>query len=233
MDHLSRLEQALGHRFASHELLNRALTHPSIIGTGAVTAAQAYERLEFLGDRVLGLIVAELLLRRFPNETEGDIAKRHAMLVRRQTLADVARNIDLGSMIRAVPGEGASDAGMVENKSILADACEAVIAALYRDGGLEAASKFIAAHWEPLIETASAPPQDAKTQLQEWAQKRALPLPQYRVVERTGPDHQPRFVIEVALKDHEPARAEGGSKQRAEQAAAQALLDRIVTGEGR
>ena len=200
----------------------RALTHPSVIGTGAVTAAQAYERLEFLGDRVLGLVVAELLLERFPDEAEGDIAKRHAMLVRAQTLAQIARQIELDRHVRMVSSGG--DGSALVNRSILSDACEAVIAALYLDGGLSVARDFITRLWSSEIDRAGAPPQDAKTMLQERVQKQGLPLPQYRVIERSGPDHQPQFTVEVDVRDQSPCRASGSSKQRAEQAAATAML---------
>ncbi|MEM6903553.1 MAG: ribonuclease III [Pseudomonadota bacterium] len=218
----------LGHRFTDPAILNQALTHPSIIGTGAVTAEQAYERLEFLGDRVLGLVVAELLLEAFPTEREGDIAKRHSMLVRRETLAKVAASIELGRYIEATPGE-AND-GVVVNEAILSDACEAVIAALYIDGGLEAARQFITRHWQALVLAAEEPPQDAKTQLQELMQSQGRPLPQYRLADRQGPDHAPVFTIEAIIKDQAPVTATGPSKQKAEQAAAAAMLKAIGNG---
>lgn len=222
------LNAALGHSFKDPAVLTQALTHPSIIGTGAVTAEQAYERLEFLGDRVLGLVVAELLLEAFPTEREGDIAKRHSMLVRRETLAQVAAGIDLGHHIEATPGE-AND-GVVVNQAILSDACEAVIAALYIDGGLDAARQFITRHWQELVTAAVEPPQDAKTQLQELMQSQGRPLPQYRLADRQGPDHAPVFTIEVVIKDQAPVSATGPSKQKAEQAAAAAMLKAIGHG---
>jgi ribonuclease-3 len=148
----------------------------------------SYERLEFLGDRVLGLIIAKLLFQRFPAEPEGDLARRLAALVRKETLA-----------------------GGAENPSVLADACEAVIGALYLDGGLAAAERFVLSYWTPFLEAEDTPPQDAKTALQEWAQGRALPLPAYREVARNGPPHEPHFTVEVRVEGHEPARAQGAA----------------------
>ncbi|MBV6632771.1 MAG: ribonuclease III [Alphaproteobacteria bacterium] len=219
------LTNVLGHTFNDPTILTQALTHPSIIGTGAVTAEQAYERLEFLGDRVLGLVVAELLLEAFPTEREGDIAKRHSMLVRRETLAEVAAGIDLGHHIQATPGE--VNDGVVVNQAILSDACEAVIAALYLDGGLEAARQFITRYWRDQVLAAEQPPQDAKTELQELMQSKGQPLPQYRLADRQGPDHAPVFTIEVTVKGQAPVSATGPSKQKAEQAAAGAMLKEI------
>jgi ribonuclease-3 len=222
------LADRLGHRFARPELLVRALTHPSAAhrrGAGE----DSYERLEFLGDRVLGLIVADLLLRRFPEENEGELALRHAGLVRRETLAKIAEELDLGSHVRLAKGEEA--AGERGNPAIQADACEAVIGAVYLDGGLDAARDLVESLWTPLLEAVLVPPQDAKTALQEWAQGRGLPLPDYREVGRSGPDHGPVFTVEVAVQGHPPAAGEGRSKRLAEQAAAGLLMSRIKAAE--
>jgi ribonuclease-3 len=215
----------LQHEFARPELLRRALTHPSLAGGGA----RSYERLEFLGDRVLGLVVAEMLFRRFAEEPEGDLAKRHAMLVRRETLALVARELDLGPLLELSPGE--EDSGGRANPAILADACEAVFGALYLDGGIEAARRVIVEHWTALLELDATPPQDSKTALQEWAQARGLPLPAYRVAGQSGPPHDPRFVVQVAVEGQAAASGEGGSKRAAEQAAAGTLLARLQGAE--
>jgi ribonuclease-3 len=215
----------LQHEFARPELLRRALTHPSLAGGGA----RSYERLEFLGDRVLGLVVAEMLFRRFAEEPEGDLAKRHAMLVRRETLALVARELDLGPLLELSPGE--EDSGGRANPAILADACEAVFGALYLDGGIEAARRVIVEHWTALLELDATPPQDNKTALQEWAQARGLPLPAYRVAGQSGPPHDPRFVVQVAVEGQAAASGEGGSKRAAEQAAAGTLLARLQGAE--
>ncbi len=222
---LTALQDALGHQFENTELLTQALTHPSVIGTGAITALQAYERLEFLGDRVLGLVVAEMLLTAFPEEREGDIAKRHSMLVRRDTLAAIAAELGLGDLIEATPAESGQSQQTVTNKSILADALEAVIAALYTDAGLEKARRFIEQQWMPALNASALPPQDAKTRLQEWVQRLSKPLPKYRVVERSGPDHAPVFTIEVSVADLPATTATGSSKQKAEQAAATAMIE--------
>ena len=221
---LDTLSDRLGHRFSRPELLAQALTHPSAAGRGA--SARSYERLEFLGDRVLGLVVADVLLGRFPRESEGALAMRLAGLVRRETLAEVARDLRLDEHLRLAKGEEA--AGERDNDAILADACEAVIGALYLDGGLEAARALIETLWAPLVEAARKPPQDAKTALQEWAQGRGLPLPKYRELARTGPAHDPHFTVEVRVKGQDPECGEGGSKRTAERAAAERLIARLA-----
>ncbi len=217
----SGLAERLGHGFARPELLARALTHPSAAHRqGGID--DSYERLEFLGDRVLGLIVADLLMARFPREPEGALALRHAELVRRETLAEVAAEIGLDRYLRLAKGEEA--AGERQNPALLANACEAVIGALYLDGGLVVAWAFVERLWGARLAADARPPQDAKTALQEWAQARALGLPKYREVGREGPAHEPHFMIEVAVEGQETARGEGRSKRLAEQAAATRLL---------
>lgn len=210
-DDLAALETALGHRFADRGLLGLALTHASA-GSSRLGDNQ---RLEFLGDRVLSLIVADILYHRFPREEEGAMARRHAALVRQEALTEVARRYGLDRHL-GVGGAGA-----------LADACEAVIAAIYLDGGLEAARRFIAAAWEDLVAADLRPPRDPKTALQEWAQARGQPLPRYVIVSREGPDHEPLFTITVTLKDGRQATASGANKRAAETAAAAALLGQI------
>jgi len=220
-DAIGRLEQALGHRFSDPALLDEALTHSSV-GSVGDRQRRTNERLEFLGDRVLGLVVADMLFERFPDEEEGALARRHASLVRRDALARVADEIDLAECIRLSRGE--EDTGGRRNPGLLADACEAVIAALYLDGGIDAAAKFIRAEWDPLVAEDARPPKDAKTELQEWAQARGLALPSYREVDRKGPAHAPVFRVEVSVADRAPASASGPSKRAAEQAAAEAML---------
>jgi ribonuclease-3 len=215
------LAEALGHGFRQKALLRKALTHPS----AADSAFASYERLEFLGDRVLGLVVADMLFARFPNEPEGALAKRLAALVRRETLAEVAATMGLSAHLILARAE--QEAGEAQNPALLADACEAVIAALYLDGGFEVARRFIEHYWTPLLEADLKPPQDPKTALQEWAQGRGLALPVYRELLREGPAHQPRFTVEVSVAGAEPARGEGLSKRLAEQAAAKLLLARL------
>lgn len=216
------LEQALGHRFTRPGLLGLALTHSSAARDGP-----SNQRLEFLGDRVLGLVVAETLYERFPDEEEGALAPRLAALVRRDALVRVALDIGLG--LHVVMAQGEEEAGGRDNPGILADTCEAVIAALYLDGGMEPAERFIRRHWLALMEEDSAPPKDCKTELQEWAQGRGrgLALPAYTETGREGPAHAPVFSVQVSLEGIGPAAATGPSKRAAEQAAAAALLERI------
>jgi ribonuclease-3 len=217
MADLAALERLLGHDFADRGLLETALTHPSLVGHGA----SSYERLEFLGDRVLGLSVADLLMERYPRESEGDLARRHALLVDRDSLAHIAASIGLGDWLRMTDGETA--AGTRENASVLSDAMEAVIGAVYRDDGFDTAAAMVRRFWLPFVELPGAPPRDAKTALQEWAQARALPLPSYSTLSRTGPDHAPLFTVEVTVRGYPSVQAEGGSRRAAERAAAAAL----------
>ena len=221
---LAGLQDTLGHRFEKPQILIQALTHSS----STRDRLDANERLEFLGDRVLGLVLAGLLLEAFPDEEEGEIAYRFSALARSESLTRVAGGIGLAPHIELSPGE--EEAGGRQNASILADCCEAVIAALFLDGGLEAAETFIRRHWRPLMDENSAPPKDAKTMLQEWAQAQGLPLPEYKVTKKEGPSHAPRFTIEVTVHEKKPASGRGPSKRAAEQAAAEALLALIDPG---
>ena len=218
MTDVRAVEAILGHRFRNPSVLNAALTHSSL----RKQTRTSYERLEFLGDRVLGLVVADLLLKRFPKEPEGDLAKRQAALIKRDTLADIARSLGLGAHLKMSRGEVQS--GNRDNANMLSDMVEALLAALYLDGGLEVARGFIGPIWDPLIEAAKAPPKDAKTALQEASQARRLGLPSYSLKAQTGPDHSPVFVVEVRVKSKDPAVGEGKSKREAEQAAAAQML---------
>ncbi len=220
---LEELASRLSHRFKRKRLLREALTHPSAAGD----PTQSYERLEFLGDRVLALIISDLLLGRFQKEAEGALARRLSALVRRETLAKVALDIDLGDHLILAKSE--KEAGASENPALLANACEAVIGAIYLDGGLAAARDFVLPLWTPLLEAEQTPPQDAKTALQEWAQGRGLALPEYREVRREGPPHEPVFTVEVSVSGQPPAEGEGRSKRLAEQAAAAQLLAELVS----
>jgi ribonuclease III len=231
------LPQVLGHDFGRPELLAEALTHPSALvperrrGRRAKPPRRGYDRLEFLGDRVLGLVIAELLWRRFESEPEGPLTRRHTHLVRRETLARVAERIGLGRYLVLSRAEAA--AGAAANHGILADACEAVIAAIYLDGGFTAAASFVRRWWEPLIaEMEQGPPRDPKTALQEWAQARGLGLPIYELVATSGPDHAPRFTVAASVANGDSAVATASSKRTAEAGAAAALLDRMA-GEAR
>ncbi len=214
----------LGHDFADPGLLVEALTHPSL----ASPARPDNQRLEFLGDRVLGLAVADALLAADRSAAEGQLAPRFNALVRRETLADVAREIDLGAVLRL--GRSEMQSGGRRKDALLADAMEAVIAAVYRDAGFEAARRLVERLWRHRVAGVEADARDAKTTLQEWAQARGLPPPAYVETGRSGPDHAPRFTIEVRMETGETATARAGSKRQAEQAAAKALLDRLEAG---
>jgi len=217
---VGRLEAVLGHRFGRPTLLIEALTHPSTPQRDAA-ARHGYERLEFLGDRVLDLIVAQLLWERFPDDDEGALTRRQVALVRRETLAAVAREIGLGDFVIVSSGENA--AGVRENTSVLSDVCEAVIAALYLDGGIAPAQRFVERYWKRYFD-ATQPPRDPKTALQEWAQARGLSLPSYAVIETSGPPHRRRFTVTVSVAGDKTGTASGNSKREAETAAAAALL---------
>ena len=183
--------------------------------------------LEFIGDRVLGLLAAEALAERFPKAKEGELAPRLNALVSRETCARVAKVADLGPALRL--SASSSKIGGRETESILAGACEALMAALYQDGGLELARKVFLDLWSEEFDRAGqGRPRDPKTALQEWAQSKGRPLPSYRVLDRTGPDHAPEFTVEVSVKDVDPAIAKGKSRQEAEKAAAKALLERVA-----
>lgn len=215
------LAERLGHEFAAPDILERALTHSSFTA-GRRSAARDYERLEFLGDRVLSLVIADLLYRRYPDASEGELAPRFNALVRKETCAAVATALDLGDHIRL--GSGEATAGGRKKVAILANACEAVIAALYLDGGLDVARAVIERFWAPHLETVAVTPKDAKSALQEWAQSVGLPQPVYEEVGRSGPDHAPVFRVRAAVEGWPPAEGEGASKRIAEQAAAEAFL---------
>jgi len=220
----TNLDELVRHTFAAPELLQAALTHPS---TGGKESRHQYERLEFLGDRVLALSIAELLYKRFPEEDEGALSKRLVGLVRREALAEVAENIGLARHINAATSARA-DSGRAR-ESMLADACEGLLGALYLDGGLEPARAFVHRHWEPLLDAATKPPHDAKTSLQEWLQGRGLSLPTYQIVSREGPAHAPVFTVEVSAENGHSATADGSNKRAAEQAAAARLLAALET----
>ncbi len=215
----------IGHQFRQPDLLMRAVTHASI---SSVTRPDN-QRLEFLGDRVLGLAMAEALLRADPQASEGQLAPRYNALVRKETCADVAREIGLGDVLKL--GRSEMMSGGRRKDALLGDALEAVIAAVYMDAGFEAAQAVVLGLWGDRIAGVEADSRDAKTALQEWAQARGLPPPVYVEQGRTGPDHQPVFTVEVRLENGAVERAAAGTKRQAEQAAAKALLARMETAE--
>jgi ribonuclease-3 len=216
----------LGYRFNDPDLFERALTHASTTG-GTVKKVRDNERLEFLGDRVLGLAIADRLTEAFPTADEGELSRRLHALVRREACAEVAREMGLGEALRLAPGE--SNTGGRDKATVLGDACEALIAAVYRDGGTGAARALIDRFWGPRLHQDAADAKDAKSALQEWAQGQGRGIPQYEVVRRSGPDHAPRFTVQVAVGRADPAVAEGSSRQDAEKAAAAALLQREIS----
>ncbi len=219
---LDQLQTRINYSFKNAELLRIAMTHSSTMDE------LNYERLEFLGDRVLGLIMADLLYHRYPEEREGDLAKRHAALVQGQTLAKVAERIELGSALILSDAERA--AGGAENENMLADGMEALLGAVYLDageGGPSICKDLISRLWDDLMDVMIKPPQDSKTALQEWAQGRGLPLPLYELIGQEGPDHAPEFTMRVTVQGFPPEMAAGTSRRIAEKRAARALLIRL------
>jgi ribonuclease-3 len=216
----------IGHDFRRPELLARAVTHSSL----ATPVRPDNQRLEFLGDRVLGLVMAEALLAADKGASEGQLAPRFNALVRKETCAAVARDLGLGEVLKL--GRSEMMSGGRRKEALLADAMEAVIAAVYLDAGFEAARAVVLALWGGRVGSVEADARDAKTALQEWAQGRGLPPPAYTEMGREGPDHQPLFTVEVRLSSGEAEVAQAGAKRQAEQAAARALLARMEAGNG-
>ncbi len=220
---VAALEARIGHVFADRALIEAALTHVSAVA-GQGGRLNSYQRLEFLGDHVLGLVVSDMLYEAFPKEDEGALSRRLAELVRAETCAEVAEGLRMGEALRVGPSE--VQGGGRTKKPILADVCEAVIGAIYCEQGFVAAYAFIEAQWGERMAHPRRPLRDAKTRLQEWVQGRGLPVPVYREVGREGPDHAPTFRIAVVIEGVEGAEALGASKREAEQAAAAAVLAR-------
>ncbi len=214
------LEEKTGHVFRDLTRLERALTHASAKSRHGTD----YERLEFLGDRVLGLVVAELLFALFPNADEGELSIRLNSLVDAETCAEIADDLELHLLIRK-----GSDVGQLDGKrlsSLRADVVESLIATIYLDGGLEAVRPFIEKHWEPRASALSAGRRDAKTELQEWAHRAGAVQPVYTIIDRSGPDHEPVFLIRLSVPGYQPTESEGQSKRLAERAAAEKMLIR-------
>ena len=217
---MDSLQKIIGYQFKNTELLRLALIHPSIAGK------KNNQRLEFLGDAVIALIVAKIVYSLYPDESEGELARRLASLVRGETLAKVARDIALGEALNVALSEIQS--GGRSNPSNLEDAMEALLGAIYLDGGMEAAEAFAIPIWSTLAKNDISAPKDAKTSLQEWAQARGLPLPKYDIIETTGSAHSPMFIIEVTVKGYAPETASAASKKQAQQQAAEKLLERLT-----
>ncbi len=222
---LALLEAQLDYRFKDISLAERALTHLSATSTAsAANRLDSYQRLEFLGDRVLGLVVADMLYAAHSEAGEGELSIRLAALVRRETCAEVAAQWGVGPHLRL--GVGEAQAGGREKTAILADACESLIGAVFLDGGFKPARALIEKAWAPRMRAIAAPERDAKTALQEWAQARALAAPAYDEVERSGPDHAPKFTVQVSIEGFAPEMGTATSKRAAEQAAAKAFITR-------
>lgn len=213
------LEKLIGHTFNDPILLKTALTHSS------KGAPINYERLEFLGDRVLGLVVAQTLYQKFPTEPEGHLAKRLAALVQGTFLAEIAREMQLGNYIEFSDAEAA--AGGSENENILADVFESLIGALYLDSNFETCDALITKLWADRFDTMEKPPQHPKTQIQEWAQSKGLPLPHYKIIGQSGPDHAPVFDVELKVEGYDPVIAQAPSRQLAEKLAATAFMESL------
>jgi ribonuclease-3 len=217
---LTGLFERLGYAFKNRSLIELALTHAS--ARPSLKPNEDNERLEFLGDRVLGLAIAELLTASFPDASEGELARRFNQLVRAETCAEVAQDWELGKLILMSGGE--ADSGGRGKKTILANACEAVLGAIFIDGGYAAARDIVHRFWAAELSGYGLATPDAKSVLQEWAQGRRLPLPRYIEIAREGPDHAPHFTAEVQIDGVAPERGHGANKRAAEQAAALAML---------
>jgi len=213
------VEAALGHRPKDRTLFERALTHSS-------ATAEDYERLEFLGDRVLGLVIARWLYELFPAEPEGKLSRRLNALVSGETCAEIARELDLGAQVRL--GRQAREDGAADSDNVLGDVVESLIGALYLEAGLEAAAGFIRRAWGDRVSSRDKAPKHPKSTLQEWAAANEKKPPLYELKHRSGPHHAPKFVVEVAINGVGTASAEGLSKQEAETAAAKALLEKLM-----
>ena len=217
------LEARIGSSFRDRLLLKRALTHVSAVKT-STARVETYQRLEFLGDRVLGLAISDMLFSTFPKADEGELSRRLADLVRKETCADVAKDWGAGPLIRF--GGGESLTGATKITTILGDVCEAIIGAVFVDGGFDEARALVSREWGDRMRAPKRPLRDSKTALQEWAQARGLPAPSYTETDRSGPAHAPIFTVNVQVEGFAAIGASGASKRVAEQAAAKAFMER-------
>lgn len=222
---IQAFEARIGYRFKAPELLQRAMTH----GSASSVERPDNQRLEFLGDRVLGLVIAEALMAEDKAAAEGQLAPRFNALVRKEACAGVARVLELGSVLRL--GRSEMQSGGRRKEALLADAMEALIAAVYLDGGFASAKDFVLRHWADRIANVETDARDAKTSLQEWAQAQSMAPPTYALIARQGPDHAPTFEIEAQLASGQTARATASNKRQAEQAAALKLFNEVSDGE--
>ena len=220
---LAALEERIGYKFRTNGLVDQALTHVSALKAGK-PRSETYQRLEFLGDRVLGLAISEMLFKAFPRAPEGEMSRRLSDLVRLETCAQVAEEWGLGAWLRL--GAAEASTGGARKQAILGDVCEALIGAVFIDGGYEAARPLVEKGWQTRMEEPTRPLRDPKSALQEWAQARGKPPPFYREIERAGPAHNPEFTIAVEVEGHASIEARGASKRVSEQAAAHAFMQR-------
>lgn len=217
------LEDIIGYKFQNDRLLEKALTHSS------TNDGFNYQRLEFLGDRVLGLVIAHALFEEFRGENEGGLAKRHTALVQGQTLATIGQAHHIGNYV--ILSDSEREAGGHNNENIIADVVESMLGAIYLDGGYDAARHVILQLWGNNIQTLETAPQDPKTELQEWVQARSLELPDYNIIDKSGPDHAPAFTIQLEIKGYDPVIASGPSRRQAEKTAARTMLKIIKSNE--
>jgi len=218
------IETILAYHFTNKKLLEEALTHPGCAETRKDLPFN-YQRLEFLGDSVLGLVIAEIIYVLYPKESEGKLAKRQAALVRSEALAEVARHLGIADYVKFP----FNDKTIMETGGNLEDVLEAIIGAIYLDGGFEAVKQFVTTHWKNMASQMREAPKDAKTALQEWVQSKGQALPKYTVLSMSGPSHAPLFTIEASIETGEAAQAQSNAKRQAEQMAAQALLETLIS----
>lgn len=216
---LQKLEEIIGYKFKDQHLLERALTHSS------TNDSFNYQRLEFLGDRVLGLVMAHALFEEFRGENEGGLAKRHTVLVQGQTCAVIGQAHGIGDFI--ILSESEREAGGHLNENIISDVVESLLGAVYLDGGYKIAQRVILKLWGDNIKTLEEAPQDPKTELQEWVQARGLELPKYDIIDKSGPDHSPVFIVRLTIEGEDPIIAEGPSRRQAEKTVARIMLKNL------
>lgn len=218
---MEKLQKNLNYKFKNFKLLQQALTHSSVTGNEHYN----YERLEFLGDRVLGMTMAHLLYNMFPNDREGVLAQRHVQLVRAETVAAVVKKLHIDEYINA------KDKETKQSVNVLCDVGEAIIGAIYIDSDIEQAIRFVETNWRDMIDKEGGSEKDAKTQLQEKFHSLKLPLPVYEVVSKDGSEHEPMFTVKVSLNDGQFALGQGKNKKTAEQQAAAKLLEQMEQGQ--
>jgi ribonuclease-3 len=217
-----KLEEIIDYNFKDSHFLERALTHSS------TNDDYNYQRLEFLGDRVLGLVMAHALFEEFRGENEGGLAKRHTALVQGTTCSFIGQKYNIAEFI--ILSDSEKEAGVHLNESIIADVVESMIGAIYIDGGYEEAQRVLLHLWGDMVQTLKDVPQDPKTELQEWVQARGLELPQYKIIDKSGPDHAPLFSIQLKIEGFDPVVSKGTSRRQTEKLAAKEMLKKLKSG---